>query len=726
MVLTFFICSPVGCQTDNECNNDQQCYNGQCVNPCILGDPCATNAECYGDNHRATCKCPSGYSGNPFFRCERAECRVNTDCPNDRTCLENRCVNPCSNIANPPCAQNAKCIAQNHAAACLCPENLPEGNPVTYCLPATPIVGEPECRIDIDCPSKLACIKNTCVDPCRTLTPCSASAQCSVLDTTPVRTMICTCPDGWISNNNGECQPVVVPVPPGCVSDDDCSSKEACINRLCRNPCNCGTNSACFVQNHRPICSCEEGFEGNPNIACHTVGCRADSECDSGKACINGNCVNPCLINDPCGINAECYVYGNRGECRCLSGYRGNPYDRCIVVGCRSNSDCPSDKQCINAQCINPCIYDNPCSPKAQCMVQNYMALCRCPTGYIGNPYVDCKQEVQPECRKDGDCASHLACLNNKCQNPCTVLEPCRRPSECQVVGSLPVRTMICICPSGYISSGSGTCQPTTPVKGIGGCVSDADCPADRSCDKGICKDPCNCGINADCRIKNHHPVCTCKQGYDGNPEIQCTKIGCRSDDDCSGQHSCINRQCVPVCNPNGSSCGTQANCYGSNHRAVCECPEGLEGNPQISCILVGCRSDSECPTTKACINNRCESPCEGNNQCDPTAECVVYNHEINCVCPPGFVGDAQNKACKKEDKKCRADYECPSQKACIDGECIDPCVESAPCGVNALCKVLDTIPVRTMVCECLPGYQGNAAVQCDKSKFLYILYSRY
>lgn len=707
----------MGCQSDNECNNDQQCYNGQCVNPCILGDPCATNAECYGNNHRATCKCPSGYFGNPFSRCDRAECRVDTDCPNDRTCIDNRCVNPCSNIANPSCAQNAICFAQNHAAACLCPEHLPEGNPITYCLPATKVQGEPECRTDIDCPSKLACIKNTCVDPCKSLSPCSPSAQCSVLDTIPVRTMICTCPDGWISNSEGECRPVVVPVPPGCVSDDDCSGNEACINRLCRNPCNCGTNAVCLVQNHRPICSCEEGFEGNPNIVCHTVGCRANSECDSGKACINGNCVNPCLINDPCGINAECHVYGNRAECRCMSGYRGNPYDRCIVIGCRSNNDCPSDKQCINAQCISPCIYDNPCSPKAECRVQNYMALCRCPPGYVGNPYIDCRHEVQPECRKDGDCPSHLACLSNKCENPCTALEPCRRPSECQVVGSLPVRTMICICPSGYISSGSGTCQPTTPVKEIGGCVSDSDCPTDKSCDKGICRDPCNCGINSECRIKDHRPVCTCKQGYDGNPEIQCSKIGCRSDDECSGQHSCVNRQCVPVCSADGSSCGRQANCYGSNHRAVCECAPGFMGNPKISCVLLGCRSDSDCPSNKACVNNKCDDPCVGAEPCGPASECKVFNHKVNCVCPPDYVMDPI-AGCKKEVKKCKGDYECPSQKACINGECINPCDDATPCGVNANCKVLNTLPVRTMICECKPGYQGNAAVQCDKSKF--------
>lgn len=36
---------------------------------------------------------------------------------------------------------------------------------------------------------------------------------------------------------------------------------------------------------------------------------------------------------------------------------------------------------------------------------------------------------------------------------------------------------------------------------------------------------------------------------------------------------------------------------------------------------------------------------------------------------------------------------------------------------VNAECKVLDTLPVRTMICVCIEGYQGNAAVQCDKGK---------
>lgn len=345
------------------------------------------------------------------------------------------------------------------------------------------------------------------------LTPCSKNSQCSVADTVPVRTMICTCPEGWVPNDDGECTSVVVPIPPGCLSDSDCSAEHACINRLCRDPCDCGTNADCRVQNHRPVCSCAKGFDGNPNIACHAIGCRADSECDSSKACVNGNCVSPCIVSDPCGVNAECRAIGNRAECRCLSGHRGNPYERCTVVECRSNSDCPSDRQCINAQCVNPCVYDTPCAARAECHVRNHVALCRCPIGHSGNPYVDCRRDVQLECRSDGDCSPTHACLNSRCRDPCVALEPCSAPARCQVLATLPVRTMNCICPEGYVSSGGGTCQPTAPVAEIGGCITDSDCAPDRSCQAHVCRDPCNCGVNAECRVKDHRPVCTCRQG---------------------------------------------------------------------------------------------------------------------------------------------------------------------------------------------------------------------
>lgn len=227
------------------------------------------NAECYGDNHRAACKCRPTFSGDPFSRCEAVECQMDVDCPQDRACLNQRCINPCADTTNPPCAPNAICYVRNHATGCRCPDYLPVGNPLAYCeRSAPPTPAEPECRIDSNCPTQLACINEHCVNPCVELKPCTSSAKCNVLDSTPLRTLTCTCPDGWISNKDGECKAVVVPKPPGCESDDDCKTEEACINRICRNPCNCGYNTKCFVKNHRPICSCKVGYDGNPHTVC--------------------------------------------------------------------------------------------------------------------------------------------------------------------------------------------------------------------------------------------------------------------------------------------------------------------------------------------------------------------------------------------------------------------------------------------------------------------------
>lgn len=177
------------------------------MNPCILGDPCTANAECYGSDHRATCKCQPGYTGQPLALCRRVECQVDADCPQDQSCMSQHCINPCTATTNPPCASNAICYVRNHVAGCRCPDHLPVGSPLAYCEKKPVLAAEPECKHDPDCPSQLACIRNNCVNPCITLSPCASSATCSVLDTVPVRTMICTCPDGWVPNNEGECKP---------------------------------------------------------------------------------------------------------------------------------------------------------------------------------------------------------------------------------------------------------------------------------------------------------------------------------------------------------------------------------------------------------------------------------------------------------------------------------------------------------------------------------------
>lgn len=59
---------------------------------------------------------------------------------------------------------------------------------------------------------------------------------------------------------------------PECVIHQDCPSNRACIRQRCEDPCAgaCGFNALCTAQNHKPVCSCLEGYEGDPYAGCNT------------------------------------------------------------------------------------------------------------------------------------------------------------------------------------------------------------------------------------------------------------------------------------------------------------------------------------------------------------------------------------------------------------------------------------------------------------------------
>jgi hypothetical protein len=74
------------------------------------------------------------------------------------------------------------------------------------------------------------------------------------------------------------CLPNYSGTPPGCrpecVVSSECSFDKACVNQKCVNPCTsstCGTNAICRVNNHSPICSCNNGFTGNPFFVCNKI-----------------------------------------------------------------------------------------------------------------------------------------------------------------------------------------------------------------------------------------------------------------------------------------------------------------------------------------------------------------------------------------------------------------------------------------------------------------------
>ena len=60
---------------------------------------------------------------------------------------------------------------------------------------------------------------------------------------------------------------------------------------------------------------------------------------------------------------------------------------------------------------------------------------------------------------------------------------------------------------------------------------------------------------------------------------------------------------------------------------------------------------------------------------------------------------------------------------ACLNEVCRNPCTALTPCGINAECTVQNTLPQRTMMCMCRPGYVGDADVACNLRKYSLLFY---
>ena len=99
------------------------------VNPCNP-NPCGENAICQKhpkSRQASNCACIKGYVGDPFTSC-RPECTQNKDCPANRVCKNQKCVNPCNGF----CGANIVCSVSNHVPSCHCRQGY-TGNPSVSC-----------------------------------------------------------------------------------------------------------------------------------------------------------------------------------------------------------------------------------------------------------------------------------------------------------------------------------------------------------------------------------------------------------------------------------------------------------------------------------------------------------------------------------------------------------------------------------------------------------------
>lgn len=97
------------------------------------------------------------------------------------------------------------------------------------------------------------------------------------------------------------------------------------------NPCQpspCGPNSQCRAFNEQSVCSCVQGYIGSPP-ACRPE-CVSSSECQLNEACVNQKCIDPCP--GTCGINTLCHVVNHNPICSCQNGFSGDPFTRCQPI----------------------------------------------------------------------------------------------------------------------------------------------------------------------------------------------------------------------------------------------------------------------------------------------------------------------------------------------------------------------------------------------------------
>lgn len=192
---------------------------------------------------------------------------------------------------------------------------------------------------------------------------------------------------------------IVNAIPKGkieCDSSDDCPSINVCISKSCVDPCPgiCGLKANCIAEDHIPICSCPDGYNGDPFIAC--ISCNYEIRIWSiFIEIIPFNCLateaesesksNPCKPS-PCGDHSNCKAVGSIAACACLPNFLDRPPN--CRAECDTSAECVSKKACIRNKCADPC--PGACGINANCNAIDHRPVCACEDGFIGDPFAEC------------------------------------------------------------------------------------------------------------------------------------------------------------------------------------------------------------------------------------------------------------------------------------------------------------------------------------------------
>ncbi|OQV25204.1 Fibrillin-1 [Hypsibius exemplaris] len=536
---------------------------------------------------------------------------------------------------------------------------------------------------------------------------------------------------------------------PDCFSGTDENRDYVPCSGECAPKC---AHGVCLKSSTKSECFCDDGYGAcdcaTPAVSeCKYRPCDIFAKCTNtldsyyctclpgyvgdGKSCTDiDECANPQTASS-CPANSECCNVPGSFWCRCQAGFRDDGRHNCVDINecVEGKNVCPAGSQCENTPgsyrcgCISGYTFDqrrNQCVDINECVVVGCAAGANC-RNYDGGYDCGCGT---------GDASVDAYDTRASCFAPIPRFTTPNSGNDACLCGPGAICVMRgfqtqCICPPGTLGEPANQrtgCIPSYPV-------------------------PCNpnvCNGNAVCQGMQ----CVCAMGFQGTPPNcidvnECVENPCAANAQCfnlPGSYRCqcpnnlraknpFNRQdaCIGACE--AKQCGRGAICMERQPgNAVCQCPAGFSGIPELECLPV------ECPQNP-------EQVCGRNSQCR------IDEGSRICTCLPGFRGSPPDVICVEIDE-C-AQHPCAAGAICINtpgsytcgcpldkvtrnaystrdscrscpagsqlvgpNECgrVNECLNRNPCGVNGQCINGDD----GYSCNCKAGYTTINGVCLD------------
>lgn len=682
------------CSKDNECTTGA-CADGVCCNSnCGESDPndCQScrSGTCTMLTDAVTCRpasgtcdiaevcsgdstsCPADATRSASTSCRAASCTngvetIQADCPGGG---DKQCPTMVQNDCSPYVCGGTECLSSCSNSTQCEPTHYCAGN---QCIPRTPQGGA--CSATGQCQSGLTCADGVCCNSaCR--------GQCQACDINPG---VCTTvPSGPPHGDR-----------PPCASDGSrCGGTcNGTVTTSCAYP---GASTECIaascsagVETLRSVCNASGSCNTKTTAECSPFSCGPKAcfgncvdnvQCESGKYCLAGNCIEKLADGEPCSSKAECSsglcvdgvccgsacegqceacnVSGTEGVCSPVTGDPVGGRPQCVTDGtlcggvcdgklkssctyaasgvvcrddgcangfatlgafCNGAGTCPPEvmQDCGNAGC-------NPEATRCDgdCVVDADCALGEACTAGLCRP----QGGNGSSCARDAECAAGICtdgvCCNSTCQGQCEACDVPGKLGLCSAVTGVPHGTRVPCSTDG--SECGGSCDGTTRNR----CdypENETACGDPATCTAGIAKLPTFCVGSGACPANLSQ---ICPGACSGN---KCTG-GCANDAACGAGKFCAAGVCVDK-RPTGQACSLDSQCgTGFCVEGVC-CSQACDGQC-FSCIVP--RLEGFCTPVSGPPRGGRE-PCEGEGpcaaQCDGTIEatCKFPMAEVFC-----------------------------------------------------------------------------------------------